>query len=179
MSMSSGRGSIAASTGDILRTVGILAGVLALLALAFTVTRPDARLPETVDYQPVLEQVRAEYPYEPAAPATLPEGWRPTNVYHDADGAGHRWRLSFLIGEQGFVRLEQSDGEIESYLADRLEDFTADGTSVVDGESWDRMIQSGGPHDRALVRTEDGVVTIVRGTESYEVLERFAASLRP
>ena len=177
--MSKGRGSIAASTGDMLRTVGILAGVLALLALAFTATRPDARLPETVDYEPVLEQVRADFPYQPAAPSTLPDGWRPTNVHHEADAAGHRWRLSFLIGEQGFVRLEQSDGEIVSYLTDRLADFSADGTSVVECDTWDRMRQSGGPRDRALVRTEDGVVTIVRGTESYEVLAQFAASLEP
>ena len=177
--MSKNRGSIAASTGDILRTVAILAGVLAVLALAFTVTRPDARLPETVDYGPVLEQVRAEFPYEAAAPSTVPDGWRPTNVHHETDAAGHRWRLSFLIGQRGFVRLEQSDGEIVSYLTDRLEDFTADGTSVVEGDTWDRMRQHGGPRDRALVRTEDGVLTIVRGTESYEVLEQFAASLEP
>ena len=177
--MSKSRGSIAASTGDMLRTVGILAGVLAVLALAFTVTRPDARLPETVDYRPVLEQVRAEFPYEPAAPSTVPEDWRATNVHHESDSAGHRWRLSFLIGEEGFVRLEQSDGEIVSYLADRLEDFSADGTSVVSSDTWDRMRQYGGPRDRALVRTEDGVLTIVRGTESYEVLEQFAASLEP
>lgn len=177
--MSNSRGSITASTGDMLRTVGILAGVLAVLALAFTVTRPDARLPETVDYEPVLEQVREEFPYEAAAPLSVPEGWRATNVEHEADAAGHRWRLSFLIGEHGFVRLEQSDGEIVSYLADRLGDFSADGTSVVDGDTWDRMRQYSGPRDRALVRTEDGVLTIVRGTESYEVLEQFAASLDP
>ena len=177
--MSKSRGSIAASTGYMLRTVGILTGVLALLALAFTLTRPDARLPETVDYEPVLEQVRAEFPYEPAAPSPVPEGWRATNVQHEADEAGHRWRLSFLIGEQGFVRLEQSDGEIVSYLDDRLEDFGADGTSMVEGDTWERMRQNGGPRDRALVRTEDGVLTIVRGTESYEVLEQFAVSLEP
>jgi hypothetical protein len=177
--MSKSRGSITASTGDILRTVGILAGVLALLALAFTLTRPDARLPETVDYEPVLEQVRAEFPYEPAAPSPVPEGWRATNVHYEADEAGHRWRLSFLIGEQGFVRLEQSDGEIVSYLDDRLGDFGADGTSTVEGDTWDRMRQNRGPRDRALVRTEDGVLTIVRGTESYDVLEQFAASLEP
>lgn len=177
--MSKSRGSIAASTGDMLRTVGILAGVLAVLALAFTVTRPDARLPETVDYEPVLEQVRAEFPYEPAAPASVPSGWRATNVHHEADEAGNRWRLSFLIGEQGFVRLEQSDGEIASYLDDRMEDFRADGTSMVGGDAWERMRQDGGPRDRALVRTEGGVLTIVRGTESYESLEQFAASLEP
>lgn len=177
--MNKSRGSIAASAGDMLRTVGILAGVLAVLALAFTVTRPDARLPETVDYVPVLAQVRAEFPYQAAAPATVPDGWRATNVHHEIDAAGHRWRLSFLIGEEGFVRLEQSDGEIVSYLSDRLDDFSPDGTSVVDGDTWDRMRQHGGPRDRALVRTEDGVLTIVRGTESYEVLEHFAASLEP
>lgn len=174
------RGSISASTSDLLRTVTVLVGVLALVALAInTFMRPEAPERETVDYEGTLEQVRAEYPYPVVAPGALPEGWRATSVSHEVDDAGHRWRLGFLIGDHGFVGLEQTDGEIVSYLADRLRDFTDDGVSTVAGETWERRRQTRQPEDRALVRVDDGVATIVRGTEPYEVLEEFAAGLEP
>lgn len=174
------RGSISASTGDLLRTVTVLVGVLALVAVAInTFMRPEAPERETVDYASVLEQVRGEYPYPVVAPNSLPQGWRATSVSHEIDAAGHRWRLGFLIGDHGFVGLEQTDGEIVSYLADRMSDFTDDGVSTVAGDQWERRLQTRQPEDRALVRIDDGVVTVVRGTETYEVLEEFAASLEP
>lgn len=171
------RGSIDASTADILRTAGILVGVLALLVIFFTATRPEPWMPETVEYEPVLEQVRAEYPYPVLAPASLPEGWRATSVDHSSTDRGNRWRLGFHIHDSGFVGLEQSDGEIVSYLASRIGDFREDGSVTIGGEVWERRIQEDRSPDRALVRIEDGVVTIIRGPEPYEVLERFAATL--
>lgn len=174
------RGSISAPTGDLVRTVAILVGALALITLVINAMgRPEAYPRETVEYERVLERVRADYPYPVLAPGSLPDGWRATSVSHDADAAGHRWRLGFMIGDEGFVALEQSDGEIVSYLSERLRDFTDDGTSVVGGVTWDRMIQSARPADRALVQVDGGVVTIVRGTESYDVLEWFATNLEP
>ena len=175
---SKARGSITASTGDLVRSVAILVGVLAAIALVVTsIGRPDSYERETVDYQRALAQVRADYPYPVLAPASLPEGWRATSVGHESDGAGNRWRLGFMIGDDGYVGLEQSDGEIVSYLSERMREFTDDGTSQIDGVRWDRMIQSARPADRALVRVDDDVVTIVRGTEPYDVLERFVAGL--
>jgi Protein of unknown function (DUF4245) len=172
------RGSISASTGDLVRTVAILVGVLAVIALAVTsIGRPDAYERETVDYERALTQVRADFPYPVLAPSSLPDGWRATSVSHESDAAGHRWRLGFMIGDRGYVGLEQSDGEIVSYLSERLRDFTDDGTSVVGGVTWARMIQSTRPADRALVLVQGDVVTIVRGTEPYDVLELFAAGL--
>lgn len=177
---SKARGSISASTGDLVRTVAILVGVLAVVALVLTsMGRPDSFERETVDYERVLAQVRADYPYPVLAPSALPEGWRATSVSYESSASGHRWRLGFLVDDQGYVGLEQSDGEIVSYLSERMRDFTDDGTSEVGGVTWDRMIQSTRPADRALVRVDGDVVTIVRGTEPYAVLERFAAGLEP
>lgn len=165
------------TVGDAVRSLVLLLGVIAVVVIAFTVMRPEARLPDPVDYDGVLEVVRDSYPYEPAAPTPAPDGWRATSVDHSTDGAGNRWRLGFLTDDEGFVGLEQSDGEIQSYLDDRLAGFEPDGTSTVDGTQWERRLQGEAPHDRALVREVNGVVTIVRGTEGYEALEAFAASL--
>jgi hypothetical protein len=174
------RSSISSSSGDVLRTVAVLVGVLAVVALAInTFMRPDLPERETVDYAGALDRVRSDYPYPVLAPASLPDGWRATSVSHSADDAGNRWRLGFLIGDHGYVGLEQTDGEVMSYLADRLVDFSDDGVSIVAGERWERRLQTRPPADRALVRVEAGVATIVRGTEPYQVLEQFAASLEP
>ena len=73
--------------------------------------------------------------------------------------------------------MEQSDGEIEAFRQDRLSDFEDDGIADIDGDTWQRMVETDRSPDRALVLVDDGVLTIVRGTESYDALEDFASSL--
>ena len=164
--------------GDMLRSLLVLGGVLAVVAIAFNLmTTDEPRLPDRVDYQGILEFVRDEYPYRPLAPESEPGGWRATSVEHSQEAAGNRWRLGFLTEDRGFVGLEQSDGEIEAFRQDRLAGFAEDGTADVGGVTWDRLIETDRSPDRALVLVDDGVLTIVRGTESYDALEDFASSL--
>ncbi|HEX6577968.1 MAG TPA: DUF4245 domain-containing protein [Jiangellaceae bacterium] len=165
------------TAGDAVRSLAVLFGVIAAVVVAFTVMRPGPQVPDPVDYGAALAHVRAEYGYPVLAPDPVPDGWRATSVEHSSEPSGDRWRLGFLTGDDGFVGLEQTDGEIESYLADRLAEFSDDGTSRIAGTTWERRIGPGDRPDRALVRVSDGSVTIVLGTESYDVLESFAASL--
>ncbi|MGH8823127.1 MAG: DUF4245 domain-containing protein [Jiangellaceae bacterium] len=167
------------TVGDAIRSMVALLGVIAAVVVAFTVMRPEPTSPGPVDYGAALELVRAEYAYPVLAPDRVPDGWRATSVEHSSHPTGDRWRLGFLTAEDGFVGLEQSDGEIESYLADRLAEFGEDGTSRIAGVTWQRRIGPGDRPDRALVNVDDGYVTIVLGTEPYDVLEDFAASLTP
>lgn len=165
------------TSGDMVRSLVLLGGLVAIIVIAFNVMSPDRRLPDPVDYTGVLEFVRDEYPYDVLAPEPVPDGWQATSVAHPSDETGHRWRLGFISDDEGFVGIEQSDGEIQSYLLDRLDGFEADGTSTIDGEKWDRMVDAADGTDLALVRTTDGIVTIVRGTEDYNVLQEFASRL--
>ncbi|NED99826.1 DUF4245 domain-containing protein [Phytoactinopolyspora halotolerans] len=165
------------TTGDVVRTVTIMFGLLALVVGFFAMNRPEARTPEPVDYARVVELVRREYPYDVLSPASLPENWRATSVDHAQQAGGNRWRVGFLIDDEHFVGLEQADGEIEAYQRDRLRDFSDDGESRIGGQSWSRLVEQGDNADRALVRVDDGVVTIVRGTPSYETLEEFVSWL--
>lgn len=168
------------SLGDILRSMGVLAGVIAAVALLFNLLSDDEpRLPDPVDYQPALAVARAEYGYDVLAPEPVPDGWRATSVDFAQEATGDLWRLGFLLddGEQ-FIGLEQADGEIQSYRDDRLADFAADGESTVDGVAWERLLEDGDRPDRALVRVDGGAITIVRGTVSYEDLEDFVRLLR-
>lgn len=165
------------TAGDVVRTCLVFFGLLALVAGFFAINRPGPQLPDPVDYEGVVDTLRRDYPYRVMAPADVPDEWRATSVDHRQDALGHRWRLGFLIGEESFVQLEQSDGEIQSYTRDRLADFDEDGTTRLDGETWQRWIERDRQPDRALVHVADGVVTIVRGTTPYETLADFVTRM--
>jgi hypothetical protein len=47
----------------------------------------------------------------------------------------------------------------------------------VEGTTW-RRLEGGSPEERALVRTERGVTTMVAGSASWAELEELAATLR-
>lgn len=168
------------SLGDIFRSVGVLAGVIAAIALVFNLLNdPEPRLPDPVDYQPALAVAREEYGYPVLAPEPVPDGWRATSVDFAQEETGDLWKLGFLIGEgDAFVGLEQTDGEIQSYRDDRLADFATEGESTIDGVTWERLLEDDDQPDRALVRVDGGAITIVRGTVSYEELEEFVRLLR-
>ncbi|WP_157987704.1 DUF4245 domain-containing protein [Jiangella endophytica] len=168
------------SLGDILRSVGVLAGVIAVIALVFNLLSDDEpRLPDAVDYQPALAVAREEYGYDVLAPEPVPDGWRATSIDFAQESGGDRWKLGFLIGDgEQFIGLEQTDGEIQSYRDDRLAGFQPDGESTIDGDTWERLLEDDDRPDRALVRVDGGAITIVRGTVSYEGLEDFVRLLR-
>jgi hypothetical protein len=163
--------------GDAVRSMAVLAGLIIAVALFFSFGRTDVDpLPPAVDYESVVDHVGETYPYEVLAPASVPDEWRATSVEHSADERANRWRVGFAIGTTGHVGLEQSDGEVQSFLAERLSDHREDGTTTIDGETWERRVADGRNPDRALVLSGDAV-TIVLGPEPYEVLEQFAAGL--
>ena len=166
------------TVGDAVRSLVALVGVIAAIVLAFTLMRPDDEGPVRVDYGDVLDRARDEFPYPVLAPTPVPDGWTATSVENSSARSGNRWRLGFVTDDGEFVGLEQSDGETESFVADRLEDFTEDGTSRVNGATWERWLEAGDHPDRALVQVQDGVATVVLGTEPYDVLEGFAARLK-
>jgi hypothetical protein len=121
--------------------------------------------------------VSEQFTYEVLAPTKVPDEWRATSVDHGQELGGNRWRVGFLVDGEQFVGLEQTDGEIETYLRDRLRDFDEDGTSRIGGDTWQRLVERDRSPDRALVRVDDGVVTIVYGTIGYDTLETFVTWL--
>lgn len=171
------RGSVSASLGDAVRAVSVLAALIVGVAVFYSFGRDVDPLPPAVDYESVVEHLRTEYPYDVPMP-DVPENWRATSVDHGADESGNWWRVGFAIGTESFVGLEQSDGEVNSVLDDRLHDYEPDGSTAVDGEQWDRMRRDGRVTDYALVNVSaDGVATVVYGSEPYEELARFIRAL--
>lgn len=169
----------AETVGDVVRSLVALCGVIAVVVISFSVMRPDDSGPRPVEYTGVLDRVRDEFPYPVVAPTPVPEGWTATSAEQSSGSSGNRWWLGFVTDDGGFVGLEQSDGEVNSFLDDRLEGFTEDGSSRSGGVTWERWLESDENPDRALVSVRDGVATVVLGTEPYAVLEAFAADLQP
>jgi hypothetical protein len=168
------RGSVSASLGDAVIAVSVIAVVIIAVALFFSFGR-EARdpVPPAVDYESVVEYLRTEYPYDIPMP-DVPQDWRATSVDYASDASGNWWKVGFVIGTDSFVGLEQSDGEVNSMLNNRLNDYEPDGSAVVGGERWDRMRRDGRATDYALVNVNsDGVATVVFGSEQYDELAQF------
>ncbi|HEX6194577.1 MAG TPA: DUF4245 domain-containing protein [Jiangellaceae bacterium] len=172
------RGSVSASLGQAVIAVSVLAVLIIAVTLFFSLGREaQDPVPPAVDYESVVEHLRTEYPYDVPMP-DVPENWRATSVDYGADAAGNWWKVGFVIGTNSFVGLEQSDGEVNSMLDDRLNDYEPDGSTMVDGERWDRMRRDGRVTDYALVNVSiDGVATVVYGSQPYEELVRFIEAL--
>jgi hypothetical protein len=172
------RGSVSASIGDAVRAVSVIAGLIIAVAVFFSFGREDVDpVPPAVDYASVVQYLRGEYPYAVAMP-DVPDGWRATSVDHAVDAGGNWWRVGFVVEGESFVGLQQADGEVNSLIDDELNDYAPDGTSTIAGEQWEQLRRDGRVSDFALVNvSDDGVATIVYGSEPYEELEEFVLSL--
>lgn len=165
--------------GDAVRSLTVLLGLIAVIVIAYAAVRPPESLPEPIDYTPRLELAREEFSYDVLAPEQLPTGWRATSTEVVPEARGDRWRLGLLTDDEQFIGIEQSDGESESFLRDRLRGLEEDGESTVDAVTWQRWLEVGDDvPDRVLARLDaDGVATVVTGTVGYAELEEFVSSL--
>ena len=115
-------------------------------------------------------------------PDEHPEGWTATRVaYETGASAGEdAWRLNVVTDLGVYVGLVQRPGELDRVVRAELPEFTADGTSLVDAETWQRYIDvDDEPGDHALVRqVGDTVVIVLTSAADDSLAESFASSLR-
>ncbi|SCD54068.1 Protein of unknown function [Streptomyces sp. BpilaLS-43] len=129
---------------------------------------------KAVDYRVELATARRAAPYPVAAPAGLPEGWKPTSVsYEGHNGAG--WHLGYLDPEDRYVAVEQSTTPAKKYVPAVSQDAKNTGrTRDVSGQAWEVWK---GPKYDALVLHAEGVTTVVTGSAPTERLVEMAAAL--
>jgi hypothetical protein len=151
--------------------------VLVGVAVAFYLAgRPEPVVRE-VDYTDALAQARLSAPYEVLGPQPLPDGWRATSARARAEGGAATWHLGLVTAAGSYAAVEQSDGERREFVDRFADGATPAGSSTVEGTTW-RRLEGGSPEERALVRTERGVTTMVAGSASWAELEELAATLR-
>lgn len=159
---------------DMVLSVAVIGAVVAGIYVFVPHSGPDPV--KKVSYRVELGQARRASPYPVAAPAGLSDRWRATSVGFDAaNPRAVHWHLGFVDPQQQYASVEQSNGTAAPFIADTTRQSRPAGAQTVSGTVWKRY---GGGRYRALVRTTDGVTTMVVGTAPYGQLAQLAGALR-
>lgn len=158
---------------DMVRSLAVIGVVVA--GIYMFIPHDDKADPtRTVDYRVETLTARRAAPYPVAAPVGLPEQWRATSVTFERKNA-NAWHLGFLDPQQQYVAIEQSTDASRKNLAKLTQKAAPTGqTQQVGDRAWERW--DGEKYD-ALVRQDQGYVTVVTGTGSFEQLGAMAAAL--
>jgi hypothetical protein len=167
-----------------IRSLALILIPLVVITIIFTNTPAEHPVKE-VDWKPVLAKAREEAPFEVLAPENLPNGWRATRVnwvpqgkpYLNGEASPRNlWQIGFLTPDDAFIDLNQGDVRPQEMVDQQSRDGTADGSSVVGGKSWQRLISPDG-RSRSLVLTNPNSTVVVTADLPYEALEAYASTL--
>jgi hypothetical protein len=155
---------------------GLLVSLAVVFAVAALAWRPHHETVRVIDYTAQLADARRVAPYDVLAPAPMPSGWQATSARVGAEpGKPVTWHLGVLTADRRYVGLEQSSAP--SVVGEKLGPVDDDGTTTVAGVVWQRKVLTERKGERAIVRSGDGVTTIVTGNVDYATLESFATTL--
>ena len=155
-----------------LAVVLVLVGVI----VAFNVAEQPDRVVQQVDYPAALGEARAVATYDVLSPDPLPDGWTVTSARTERSGGGVWWHVGLVTSTEEYAALEQTDGDRRALLDTIASDARSAGSVDLAGQSWQRL-EGGEPEERALVRTEGGVTTLVAGSAPWSQLRTLATSL--
>ncbi|MGP3688224.1 DUF4245 domain-containing protein [Streptomyces sp. IBSNAI002] len=158
---------------DMVRSLGVIGIVVAGIYI-FVPHDEDADPTRTVDYRVETLTARRAAPYPVAAPVGLPAEWRATSVTFQRKDS-HAWHLGFQDPDRQYVSVEQSVDTSAKYIGAVTQKAKPTGQTQQVGDAvWERW--DGEKYD-ALVKQEQGYVTVVTGTASFEQLGTMAAAL--
>jgi Protein of unknown function (DUF4245) len=172
------------TAGDMIRSLALILIPLVVLTIIFT-SIPAEHPVKEVDWTPVLAEARKEAPFAVLAPENLPNGWRATRVnwvpqgepYLNGDASPRNlWQLGFLTPDEAFIDLNQGDVRPQEMVDQQSREGTADGSSVVAGKTWQRLISPDG-RTRSLVLVGSDSTVVVTADLPYEALEAYASTL--
>jgi hypothetical protein len=160
-----------------IRSLAVVLVLVGLLLLFNWAQQPDPVVRD-VGYDAAVAQARQEAPYDVLAPDPLPDGWRATSARTRAVDGEVSWHLGLVTRSGAYAAVEQSDWPSRQGFVER---FAAAGETrghtTISGVPW-RQVDGGDPEPRALVRSADGVTTVVAGSASWGELTQLAGSLR-
>ena len=163
------------TAGDMVRSLALVL-VLVGVIVAFNVADQPDRVVQQVDYPAALEEARAVATYDVIGPDPVPDGWQVTSARTERSGGGVGWHVGLVTSTEEYAALEQSDGDRRALLDTVAAGARPAGTVDVAGQSW-RRLEGGDPEERALVRSVDGVTTVVAGSAPWSQLQTLAGSL--
>lgn len=149
-----------------------------VVAFLYVVTwRPKSETARPVEYTPQLVEAKKLAPWV-LGPSPMPSGWTVTSVeFRAPEQSPMTWHLGVVTSGKKYVGLEQSNVTGSRFQSDELGRTSDDGTSTVEGVTWQRKTLLDRQKEQALVLVGSGVTTIVTGNAGYPALEEFAATL--
>ncbi|MGY1748475.1 DUF4245 domain-containing protein [Modestobacter sp. SYSU DS0511] len=151
--------------------------VICLVIVGFTALRQNPEDPiREVAIAGTVERTAAAAGHPLPVPQGLPDSWRPTSVRTDVQAPVTLQIGWYTPGEEyaGFV---VSDAPDAAALTDVLDDATGDGSTEVDGETWQRLTSARG--ETVLTRTDGPSTLLITGSATDTELEQLAAAVEP
>jgi len=153
----------------------VLAVVIVIVLVQWRGTPNPVRV---VDVAPVVAIASQAADFGIAAPTGLPDGWRPTSARWEPTekSAGDPvLHVGYVTPSDQYAQVSQSRAEGAAYLSEQTAQGVPDGEVTIADVVWQRYR---GKDRTSLLRTTDGVTTIVSGSAPIEELGILAASLR-
>jgi hypothetical protein len=164
------------SVRDMVLSLGVVLGFVGLILLMTLRTTPEAV--KVVDATPVVDAVASSAPYAAVLPGAL-AGWRVTSArVSPAGDEPFRWHIGYYTPAGQYAAAGQSNGLAAKYLADEKAAGTSSGSVTIGGVRWTKVVRADGKRN-SLVRTADGVTTLVTGGSGFDELTTLASGLRP
>lgn len=165
--------------GDMVRSLGVVLAVV-LVTVLITI-RTQGQSVRVVDYSATLTEARRVAPFTVLAPEKLPAEWRATSGdYSPSQVTGKAgvvlWHLGFVTPAEQYAGMEQSNDQLSELVKTELGAARQDGTSTVNGVTWQRW--SGDHGRRAITLVQDKVPIVIHGTAQWAELEQLAGALR-
>lgn len=164
------------TVGDMVRSLGLVVAVVAVLV--FLGSRPNPEAVKVVDYQRQVQAAERVAPYDVLAPHGLPPRWRATSarLRVSEDRRVADLHIGFVTPSDAYAALEESNAPAAAFVAKETKQGVVDGTLAVAGRTWEKRRREAGDERSLVLRTAD-VTVVVTGTASYDELARLAASL--
>jgi hypothetical protein len=154
-----------------IRSLALILIPLVVITIIFTNTPNDHPVKE-VDWKPVLAKAREEAPFE-----TRVNWVRQGKPYLNGEASPRNlWQIGFLTPDDAFIDLNQGDVRPQEMVDQQSRDGTTDGSSVVGGKTWQRLISPDG-RSRSLVLVNPNSTVVVTADLPYEALEAYASTL--
>lgn len=161
---------------DMVRSLAlVLVAVGAVTLLVWRPTTPSERvvdLPGTQQFAQNQADFTVLVPTKPDGLEATSARWQPTT---GSDGAAV-WHAGFVVDGSQYLQVSQAATNSGAFIDEQTAGGVLVGEQLVGTATWDRYETA---ERRSLVRTSDGVTTIVSGTLDWNTLVEAAASLRP
>jgi hypothetical protein len=141
--------------------------------------RPQPDPIRIVDVTPAVTRAAMQATFDVVAPASLPDGWRPTSARWEPtaqSGDEPVLHIGYVTPTDQYAQVSLSTSDRPAYLSEQTGGGAGDGVMTVGGVDWQEWTS---PDRRSLVRVADGVTTIVSGGADWAELVVLAESLRP